>query len=95
MQKPTSNTTGIEANVGVEVCDDSSGWRCDLFGSVYPYGISYSPVRGQVPNAFVRWMMRLCLGCTWVREQRDPQPREPTNLERIGELTAELYGKEA
>jgi len=45
-----------------------SEWRCYLFGSntVNPSWL-YTPVKGNVPNWFVRYMMKICLGCTWVR----------------------------
>jgi hypothetical protein len=48
---------------------EQSEWRCYLFcnkpGGV---GIIYRPITGQVPNWFVRWMMKICLGCTWVKD---------------------------
>ena len=31
-------------------------------------GISYTPEKGQVPNRFVRFMMRICFDCYWVKE---------------------------
>jgi hypothetical protein len=47
-----------------------SNWKCYLFG-LKPggsNGIVYVPLEGEVPNALVRWMMKVCLGCTWVKE---------------------------
>jgi hypothetical protein len=46
-----------------------SNWTCYLFGN-HPGGMGmvYTPVEGQVPNRFVRFMMRICLGCTWVKK---------------------------
>ena len=45
-----------------------SGWTCCLFGSPAPdEGIAYYPLMGNVPNRFIRWMMKICLGCTWVK----------------------------
>lgn len=44
-----------------------SGWTCHLFGAGEGYGLVYVPVEGSVPNAFVRWMMKVCLGCRWVK----------------------------
>jgi hypothetical protein len=47
-----------------------SNWTCYLFGN-HPggMGMCYTPVEGQVPNRFVRFMMRICLGCTWVKNK--------------------------
>ena len=46
-------------------------WKCYLFGNTSDgYGIVYIPAEGQVPNWFVRWMMKVCLGCTWVKKGR-------------------------
>jgi len=43
-----------------------SGWTCYLFGNT-PNGVGliYRPQAGQVPNRFVRWMMKVCFACTW------------------------------
>jgi len=46
-----------------------SNWTCYLFGNrPGGMGMCYTPVEGQVPNRFVRFMMRICLGCTWVKK---------------------------
>jgi hypothetical protein len=46
-----------------------SNWTCYLFGNrPGGAGIVYTPQEGQVPNRFVRFMMRICLGCTWVKD---------------------------
>ena len=48
-----------------------SNWTCYLFGNKPGgIGIVYQPAEGHVPNWFVRWMMKLCLGCTWVKEPK-------------------------
>ena len=47
---------------------DDSEWRCYLFGATYNNGIHYRPVKGNVPNRFVRWMMKVCFACTWIKE---------------------------
>jgi hypothetical protein len=45
-------------------------WQCYLFGNKPGgIGIVYVPTKGQVPNWFVRWMMKVCLGCTWVKKE--------------------------
>lgn len=48
---------------------ESSDWSCYLFGNK-PGGVGmiYVPTKDQVPNWFVRWMMKICLGCTWVKK---------------------------
>jgi len=40
-------------------------WICHLFGS-NGNGISWIPNKGtKIPNAFQRWMMKVCFDCTW------------------------------
>jgi len=47
-----------------------SEWKCYMFGNKpdADHGIVYQPVKGNVPNRFVRWMMKICFACTWVKE---------------------------
>lgn len=49
---------------------ERSEWRCYMFGNTPETndGIVYHPKKGQEPNAFVRWMMKVCFACTWVKE---------------------------
>jgi len=48
-----------------------SEWKCYLFGNKPgDIGIIYMPTKGQVPNWFVRWMMKICFACTWVKEKK-------------------------
>lgn len=42
-------------------------WKCYLFGCRDGYGITYIPPKGEIPNWFIRWMMKVCLGCKWVK----------------------------
>jgi hypothetical protein len=44
-------------------------WQCYMYGSSKDKygGMVYTPPEGQIPNWFVRWCMRVCLGCTWVK----------------------------
>lgn len=42
----------------------SKDWECHLFGGD---GMKYIPRDGQIPNAFVRFMMNVLLGCKWVK----------------------------
>jgi hypothetical protein len=48
---------------------EKSEWTCYLFGSKLGHGFVYNPRKGQVPNWFVRWMMKVCFDCTWVKEK--------------------------
>jgi len=59
---------------GVESCHlyfpKKSEWVCYLFGSK-PGSTGcfiWHPSEGDIPNFFVRFMMKVCLGCTWVKE---------------------------
>jgi hypothetical protein len=46
-----------------------SGWTCYLFGGDSTSGLKWCPDKGKVPNAFVRWMMKVCFACTWIKEK--------------------------
>ena len=49
---------------------EQSKWTCYLFGN-RPWsgtGLYYIPQKGQVPNRFVRFMMRICFDCYWVKK---------------------------
>jgi hypothetical protein len=46
-----------------------SNWKCYLFGNrPGGNGIMYVPSEGRVPNRFVRFMMRICFDCLWVKD---------------------------
>jgi hypothetical protein len=48
---------------------EPSGWVCYLWGNKPGGGgMAYYPAKGHVPNAFVRFMMKVCFACTWVYE---------------------------
>jgi hypothetical protein len=49
----------------------NSNWKCYMFGSADGNGIVYTPFEGNVPNRFVRWMMKICFACTWVYTEPD------------------------
>jgi hypothetical protein len=56
-----------------------SDWVCYLFGNKPGgSGLAYRPAVGQVPNWFVRWMMKICFSCTWVYEGKTTS--EPTSF---------------
>jgi len=50
---------------------NKDGWVCYLFGTTDKMGMVYYPREGDIPNWFVRWMMKICLGCTWVKEPKN------------------------
>lgn len=49
---------------------EESEWECYLFGNKPDIndGIIYVPAKGNVPNWFIRLMMKWMLGCTWVKK---------------------------
>ena len=49
---------------------EMSEWKCYLFGSSDGTGITYCPIKGGEPNCFVRWMMKICFACTWIKEKK-------------------------
>lgn len=49
--------------------NDYSDWVCYLFGATAVNGIQYRPQKGHEPNRFVRWMMKICFDCTWVKDK--------------------------
>lgn len=47
-----------------------SNWQCYLFGNTPAgQGMVYRPAFDNVPNFFVRWCMKIMLGCTWVKDK--------------------------
>ena len=48
---------------------EKSEWVCYMYGSKPsdPYKTIYHPYKESTPNKFVRFMMKICLGCTWVK----------------------------
>lgn len=50
-----------------------SEWQCFMFGNrPGGSGMVYRPAKGQVPNAFVRFMMRVCFDCIWIKDGDRP-----------------------
>lgn len=48
---------------------EQSKWKCYLFGNrPGGMGMVYCPQKGEVPNRFVRFMMRICFDCYWEKE---------------------------
>jgi len=57
--------------VEIRIAPELSEWRCYLFGNrPGSVGIVYCPAKGRVPNLFVRWMMRICFDCLWVKDKK-------------------------
>jgi hypothetical protein len=55
---------------------ERSDWKCYMFGNrPGGQGFIYFPVKGQVPNRFVRFMMKVCFDCLWVKEDNWPLPQ--------------------
>ena len=52
-----------------------SQWKCYMFGNnpKTNTGLCYQPIKGEEPNSFVRFMMKICFACTWEKstEQRN------------------------
>ncbi len=50
---------------------EQSEWTCYLFGNrPGGTGMAYKPRLSREPNWFVRWMMRVCFDCLWVKEKK-------------------------
>jgi len=51
---------------------ECSDWKCYMFGNRPDgRGMIYTPAKGQVPNRFVRFMMKVCFDCLWVKEDNN------------------------
>jgi hypothetical protein len=48
-----------------------SEWKCYMFGNTPQdsQGFVYIPRKGKEPSWFVRWMMKVCFACTWIKEK--------------------------
>ena len=60
--KPADHNT-MKVNIPEE-----SDWACFLYGSKSRY---YIPLKGEVPNWFIRWIMGIFLNCKWVKIKED------------------------
>lgn len=49
-----------------------SDWKCYMFGNKPELndGLMYHPKENCEPNWFVRWMMKICFDCTWIKEKQ-------------------------
>jgi len=49
---------------------EHSNWTCYMFGNrPGGSGFIYTPRKGQVPNAWVRFWMGVCFDCKWVKNK--------------------------
>ena len=62
-------TESLSKGLTINFQPECSDWTCYMFGNRPDgKGIIYYPAKGQVPNRFVRFMMRICFDCLWVKE---------------------------
>ncbi len=60
----------IKGSVNMLQIPEQSEWTCYMFGNK-PGGVGliYTPRKGGETNWFVRWMMRICFDCMWVKKK--------------------------
>jgi hypothetical protein len=58
-----------ESGFQMEALPKPSDWDCYLLGG--PKGIVLRPAEGHVPNAFHRFMQRVCFGFRWVKRGQE------------------------
>ena len=55
-----------------------SRWTCYMWGTKpqegNSWGYVYQPIESNTPNWFVRWMMKIFFGCTWVKDAHETMP---------------------
>lgn len=70
----------VAKNVKIEdrfiVGKSAADWECEMFG-MGKSGIVVRPLKGDVPNAFHRFMQRLFFGNKWVRVRKGDGMRQP------------------
>lgn len=58
----------VKSSVPVLKTYEPSEYTCYLFGSSKEFpALMWRPYKRAVPNVFVRFMMKVLLGCTWVK----------------------------
>lgn len=66
----TSKLTATTGTFKIHV-PELSDWTCYMFGNKpNSVGLVYVPENRCVPNWFIRWMMKICFGCTWIKKER-------------------------
>lgn len=58
-------------NIKTLIPPEYSEWKCYLFGNDNSNGLAYRPLKGKEPNSFVRWMMKICFSCRWVKDKKN------------------------
>ena len=54
-----------------QIQPEQSDWQCYMFGNrPGGVGIVYRPLKNAEPNWFVRWMMKVCFDCLWVKDKK-------------------------
>ena len=73
MDELTDHTIKAEGSYNFLEVPKRSDWKCYMFGNKPETndGILYNPKEGCEPNWFVRWMMKICFDCTWVKENKN------------------------
>jgi len=60
-----------EESYTFQITPEQSEWQCYMFGNRPGLtGIIYRPNKGKEPNWFVRWMMRVCFDCLWIKDKK-------------------------
>lgn len=74
MEESSNPTDDFRINEPVFHVPELSPWKCYMFGNdpKTGWGITYQPQKDGEPNRFVRWMMKICFACTWVKEDQSP-----------------------
>ena len=61
-------TLHADGSYALHLTPEQSEWKCYMFGSRSGRAeIVYRPSKGKEPNWFVRWMMKICFDCLWVK----------------------------
>ena len=66
-------TLHADGSYALHLTPEQSEWKCYMFGNKPEIndGITVNPKKGCEPKWFVRWMMKVCFDCTWIKEKND------------------------
>ncbi len=65
MNQPNKDIDHIDGGIFSFDQPEYSDWQCYLFGAD---NLIYTPLKGKVPNIFIRLMMKIFFGCRWVKK---------------------------
>jgi hypothetical protein len=66
------HTYALKDEYTFRISPELSEWLCYLWGNrPNGVGIIYRPMKGREPNWFVRWMMKICFDCLWVKDDKN------------------------